>query len=127
MRQVADEALARADIIASLPPARQAVSAKDREKLLTEYAEMFAVQRDRRGGPKAAYGLEFSVFIEEKPLRQFALNYVALGTSLMVNVLLFRFNVVGRYVQEQLYYFLIWAIPLLMLTMATSILLVAMA
>jgi hypothetical protein len=63
--------------------------------------------------------------------RLFALNYIALGISLMVNVLLFRFNIVGRflgrYVQEQLYFFLIWAIPLLMLTMATSILLVAMA
>ncbi len=63
--------------------------------------------------------------------RLFALNYIALGTSLMVNVLMFRFNVVGRffgrYVQEQLYFFLIWAIPLLMLTMATSIILVAMA
>jgi len=38
-----------------------------------------------------------------------------LGTSLIVNVLLFRF-----------YYFLIWAIPLLMLIIATSIRLVAM-
>lgn len=60
----------------------------------------------------------------------FALNYVTLGVSLMVNVLLFRFNVVGRwfgrYVQEQLYMFLIWAVPLLVLVTAASVILVAM-
>jgi len=62
--------------------------------------------------------------------RLFALNYVTLGISLMVNVLLFRFNVVGRwfgrYVQEQLYLFLIWAVPLLVLVTAASVILVAM-
>jgi methyl-accepting chemotaxis protein len=156
LRNAGDEALARADIIASLPLTKQAVAAKDREKLLAEYDDMFAIQRDRRGvdqsqfhvppaqsllrlhapaqfgddltqfrpmvvsvnrehaarkglaiaaggpaifgvapvndekgqqvgsfefglafapiisGLKAAYGLDFSVFIEEKPLRQFA-------------------------------------------------------
>lgn len=62
--------------------------------------------------------------------RLFALNYVTLGVSLMVNVLLFRFNVIGRwfgrYVQEQLYLFLIWAVPLLVLVTAASVILVAM-
>ena len=156
LRSAGEEALARADIIASLPLTKQAVAAKDREKLLAEYDDMFAIQRDRRGvdqaqfhvapaqsllrlhaptqfgddltafrpmvvavnrehaarkglaiaaggpaifgvapvigeqgqqvgsfefglafapiinGLKAAYGLDFSVFIEEKPLRQFA-------------------------------------------------------
>lgn len=156
LRNAGDEALARADIIASLASTQQAVAARDREKLLAEYADMFTIQRDRRGvdqaqfhlppaqsllrlqeptkfgddltqfrpmvvavnreraarkglaiaatgpaifgvtpvldaqgqhigsfefglafapiinGLKAAYGLEFSVFIEEKPLRQFA-------------------------------------------------------
>jgi methyl-accepting chemotaxis protein len=156
LRNAGDEALARADIIASLPLTKQAVAAKDRDKLLAEYADMFAIQRDRRGvdqaqfhvppaqsllrlqapaqfgddltpfrpmvvsvnrehaarkglaiaaggpaifgiapvndaegkqvgsfefglafapiisGLKAAYGLDFSVFIEEKPLRQYA-------------------------------------------------------
>lgn len=156
LRDAGEEALARADIIASLPLTRQAVASKDRDKLLAEYAEMFAIQRDRRGvdqaqfhippaqsllrlqaptqfgddltqfrpmvvavnrehaarkglaiaaggpaifgvapvldaqgqhigsfefglafapiinGLKAAYGLDFSVFIEEKPLRQYA-------------------------------------------------------
>lgn len=63
--------------------------------------------------------------------RLFALNYVALGISLMINVLMFRFNVVGRwfgrYVQEQLYLFLDVAVPLLMLVSAASVILVAMA
>ena len=56
---------------------------------------------------------------------------MALGISLLTNVLLFRFNVVGRwlgrYVQEQLYFFLTWAVPLLMLVTGASIILVAMA
>jgi methyl-accepting chemotaxis protein len=156
LRNAAADALARADIIAALPATRQAVAAKDRERLLAEYAEMFAIQKERRGvdqvqfhlppalsllrlhapqrfgddlsrfrpmvaatnrehaprnglaiaatgpaifgvtpikdaqgahlgsvefgldfgpmldGLKAAYGLEFTLFIEEKPLREFA-------------------------------------------------------
>lgn len=63
--------------------------------------------------------------------RLFALNYVTLGLSLMVNVLFYRFNVVekmfGRWVQEQTYTFLTWAIPVLVLTMASAIVLVAVA
>ena len=63
--------------------------------------------------------------------RLFALNYVTLAISLAVNVLLFRFRVVERafgvYVQEQFYLFLVWAIPLLVLTTAASIILVALA
>lgn len=49
LRNAADEALARADIIASLPATKQAVAAKDRERLLADYAEMFAIQKERRG------------------------------------------------------------------------------
>lgn len=63
--------------------------------------------------------------------RLFALNYVTLAVSLAVNVLLFRFRFVerafGRYVQEQLYLFLVWAIPLLVFTTAASVVLVALA
>jgi hypothetical protein len=63
--------------------------------------------------------------------RLFALNYVTLAISLAVNILLFRFRVVerafGRYVQEQFYLFLVWAIPLLVLTTAVSVILVALA
>ena len=63
--------------------------------------------------------------------RLFTLNYITLGISLLVNVLMFRFGLVerlfGRYVQEQLYFFLIWAVPLLVLTMASAVVLVAIA
>ncbi len=55
LRDAGDEALARADIIASLPLTRQAVASKDRDKLLAEYAEMFAIQRDRRGVDQAQF------------------------------------------------------------------------
>jgi hypothetical protein len=61
--------------------------------------------------------------------RLFALNYITLGVSLLINVMLFRYAVVermlGRYVQEQLYLFLCWAIPVLAVTVATSVVLVA--
>lgn len=61
--------------------------------------------------------------------RLFAMNYLTLGTSLLVNILLFRFSVVervfGRYVQEQLYFFLCWAIPLTAVTVAISVVAVA--
>ena len=63
--------------------------------------------------------------------RLFALNYVALFLALLINVLFYRFNVMeklfGRWVQEQVYLFLTWAIPLLVFTMAGSIVLVALA
>jgi methyl-accepting chemotaxis protein len=57
LRNAGDEALARADMIAALPTTRQAVAAKDRERLLAEYAEMFATQRDRRGVDQAQFHL----------------------------------------------------------------------
>jgi len=61
--------------------------------------------------------------------RLFALNYIALGTSLLINVVLCRFSLVARwfgvYVQEQLFLVLLWAVPLLILTMALSFILVA--
>jgi hypothetical protein len=61
--------------------------------------------------------------------RLFALNYGTLGVSLIVNILLFRFGVIermfGRYVQEQLYLCLMWAIPTLVFTTACAIVLVA--
>jgi hypothetical protein len=63
--------------------------------------------------------------------RLFALNYTALFLALLINVLFYRFNVVekvfGRWVQEQVYLFLTWAIPLLVFTMAGAVVLVAMA
>lgn len=90
------------------------------------------------GGLVAVIALNFTVNSTYQVLgsgdnpvsRLFALNYVLLGVSLMVNVLLFRFNMVGcwfgRYVQEQLYLFLVWAVPLLVLITAASVILGAM-
>lgn len=49
LRNTAGDALARADIIGSLPETRQAMAARDREKLLANYAGMFAIQKERRG------------------------------------------------------------------------------
>ena len=63
--------------------------------------------------------------------RLFTLNYITLAVCLAVNVLFGRFNVVGgllgNYVQEQFYRFLMWAIPAMVLITAASIILVAVA
>ena len=57
--------------------------------------------------------------------RLFTLNYLALALSLLINLMLFRFNLpmrwFGRYVQEQLYFFLSWAVPLLVLATAARL------
>ncbi len=55
LRNAANDALARADIIASLMTTRQAVAVKDRDRLLADYAEMFAVQKERRGVDQAQF------------------------------------------------------------------------
>jgi methyl-accepting chemotaxis protein len=55
LRNSAEDALARAEIVAALPTAREAVAAKDRERLLAEYAVMFAGQKERRGVDQAQF------------------------------------------------------------------------
>lgn len=89
------------------------------------------------GGFFAVIALNFTIYSSYELLgngdnpvsRLFALNYIALGVGLLANVLLFRFSVVeyffGRYVQEQLYLVLSWAIPVLFLTAAGAVILVA--
>jgi hypothetical protein len=61
--------------------------------------------------------------------RLFGLNYVALGLGLAVVVLLYRYNVpmrlFGRYVQEQVFNYLSWAVPLLAFGTALAFILVA--
>lgn len=91
------------------------------------------------GGLFAVIALNFTIGAEYPALaaadntvsRLFGLNYLALATSLIVNLVLFRFNVVqrlfGKYVQEQLYLVLMWALPLLSIATATAFVLVAMA
>jgi hypothetical protein len=91
------------------------------------------------GGLFAVIALNFTLNAEYGTLgstdntvrRLFALNYLALALSLIVNLGLFRFNLpmrwFGRYVQEQVYLFLSWAVPLLVLATALALLLIAMA
>lgn len=89
------------------------------------------------GGLFAVIALNFTIYSTYDALgsadnpvsRLFALNYITLGIGLLTNVLLFRYGVIerlfGRYVQEQLYLVVAWAIPLLALTAAGAVLLVA--
>ena len=91
------------------------------------------------GGLFAVIALNFTLNAEYRTLgstdntvrRLFALNYLALALSLIINLTLFRFNLpmrwFGRYVQEQVFFFLSWAVPLLVLATAVATLLVAMA
>lgn len=61
--------------------------------------------------------------------RLFGLNYVTLGLGLTIVVLLYRYNVpmrlFGRYVQEQIFSYLSWAVPLLAVGTALAFILVA--
>jgi Neurotransmitter-gated ion-channel ligand binding domain len=91
------------------------------------------------GGLFAVIALNFTLNAEYGTLgttdntvrRLFALNYVALAISLIINLTLFRFNLpmrwFGRYVQEQVFLFLSWAVPVLVLATALAFLLIAMA
>ena len=91
------------------------------------------------GGLFAVVALNFTLNAEYGALsssdntvrRLLALNYLALALSLVINLTLFRFNLpmrwFGRYVQEQVFLFLSWAVPLLVLATAVATLLVAMA
>jgi methyl-accepting chemotaxis protein len=55
LRNAAEEALARAEIVAALPAAREAVAARDRARLLADYAAMFASQKERHGVDQAQF------------------------------------------------------------------------
>lgn len=89
------------------------------------------------GGLFAVIALNFTVYASyevlgsgDNPVSElFALNYAALAIGLVINVLFARFAVVerlfGRYVQEQLFHVLCWAVPLLVLVTAVASLAVA--
>ena len=91
------------------------------------------------GGLFAVIALNFTVNAEHRSLGTghnpvtwlFALNYVTLGISLIANMALFRFNVArrlwGRYVQEEIYGYVVWAVPVLVLATATAVVLAAAA
>jgi hypothetical protein len=61
--------------------------------------------------------------------RLFGLNYVTLGVGLAIVVLMYRYNVpmrlCGRYVQETMFNYLSWAVPLLAIGTALAFILVA--
>lgn len=100
--------------------------------------ETFELSNIIIGGLFAVIALNFTVNAAYEALgasdntvsRLFALNYATLGVSLLINILLFRFNVVkrlfGKYVQEQLYKFLTWAVPACVLVTVVAVLAVAM-
>jgi len=91
------------------------------------------------GGLFAIIALNFTVSSELSALgvgdntvsRLFALNYVTLATSLLVNLLLFRYRLVGRafgrFVEEQAFHFLTWALPLAAVSTAIACVLAAYA
>jgi methyl-accepting chemotaxis protein len=47
LSDAAESALARADLLAALPTTKQAVAAKERDRLIAEYGEMFTTEKDR--------------------------------------------------------------------------------
>jgi methyl-accepting chemotaxis protein len=55
LANAAGNALARAEIVAALPATRDAVAAKNRERLLADYAAMFAGQKERHGVDQAQF------------------------------------------------------------------------
>jgi hypothetical protein len=85
------------------------------------------------GGLFALIALNFTVNAEYSTLAAgqntvkwlFGLNYFALALALLINVLLFRFQVVrrwfGKYVQEQVFLYLLWAVPVLVLGTAAAV------
>jgi hypothetical protein len=91
------------------------------------------------GGLFAVIALNFTVSSELGALgvgdntvsRLFALNYMTLAASLLVNLLLFRYRVVGRalgrYVEEQVFRYLTWALPLVAVSTAIACVLAAYA
>lgn len=91
------------------------------------------------GGLFAVIALNFTVNAEYRVIasgdntvsRLFALNYLTLGASLLINIAVYRFNVVSRLfgpmVEEQVYRACLWAVPVLSLSTAAAIVAAAMA
>lgn len=89
------------------------------------------------GGLFAVIALNFTVNSDRSILATgnntvallFGLNYLTLAISLIVNVALFRFNVVravaGRHVQQEVFQFIVWALPLSIGATAAALMLIA--
>ena len=63
--------------------------------------------------------------------RLFALNYITLAMSFLVNLLMFRFRIIGRrfgpYIEEQAFLFIAWGVPVLAVSTAIAFVAVAYA
>lgn len=85
------------------------------------------------GIPSLLIGAAFPTLAESDNTvtRLLGLNYACLAINLVVNVVMFRFNLVGRlfgkHVLMQVYHYLSWAMPVLVLATVAAILLLAMA
>ena len=91
------------------------------------------------GGLFAVIALNFTVNSERSILASstntvsllFGLNYLALATTLVINVCLFRFNVVralaGRHVQHETFRYISWALPIAIAATAVALILIAAA
>lgn len=89
------------------------------------------------GGLFAVIALNFTVYSTYVVLadgdntvnRLFALNYLALAVSLLINISFARFNIVaglfGPWAQEQAYSVLMWLIPIVVMVLASALLLAA--
>lgn len=89
------------------------------------------------GGLFAVIALNFTINAERSLLahgtntvsRLFGLNYLTLAVSLGVNVALFRFGVLrrlfGRHVQEEVFHYIAWALPVLVGASAVALVLLA--
>ncbi|MEP9378925.1 hypothetical protein ABLE91_19570 [Aquabacter sp. CN5-332] len=89
------------------------------------------------GGLFAVVALNFTIYTgyvflssgDNTVTRLFALNYAVLGVAFLINMVFSRFRVLetafGPYVQEQAYYFLMWAVPTLVVILAAAFVLTA--
>ena len=91
------------------------------------------------GGLFAVIALNFTINSERTILASsantvsllFGLNYLALAAALVINVCLFRFNVVralaGRHVQHETFRYITWALPVAVAATALALILIAAA
>ena len=125
LRGAEDRALARASMIADLPKARALFAAQDRTGLLdfSRAAKDISIDGWTPG--------QVDVSGDNTVTRLFALNYATLGVGLAVVVFLYRYNLpmrlFGRHIQEQVFSYLSWAVPLLVFGTALAFISIAMS
>jgi len=101
--------------------------------------EAFELANISIGGLFSVIALSFAIYSsygmiaggDNTVTRLFGLNYMTLALSLSVVIAFYRFNfprrLFGRYVEEQLFLFICWALPILTLGTSIAFLLVAAA